>query len=136
LNGFLDGLDYSIEHIGATSVPSLVTKGDVDLNIRAKSKRDFDDITRLLRKSLQINQPQNWNQYYSSFDVPNTNPPVGVQVTIEGSEEDWFVKFRDVLSSNKILLEQYNQIKKDFNGESMTSYRKAKHEFIQKVLFS
>jgi GrpB-like predicted nucleotidyltransferase (UPF0157 family) len=55
-----------IEHIGATSLPDGVTKGDVDVNIRV-SPGDFPRVIDRLRSTLPIAQPDNWTSTLRSL---------------------------------------------------------------------
>ena len=53
-------------HIGSTSIPGSVTKGNVDLLVRV-SEEDFSKATEKLKQLYQINQPENWKEYFASF---------------------------------------------------------------------
>ena len=45
-----------IQHIGATAVLGLLTKGDLDINVRVQSNT-FDSAVDALKKLFEINQP-------------------------------------------------------------------------------
>lgn len=47
----LDGIDYSIEHIGSTSVPHLDSKPIIDIDIIYSDPADFDNIKSRLEKT-------------------------------------------------------------------------------------
>lgn len=49
-----------IEHIGATSVPGALTKGDLDLLVRVTAK-EFIPAREALASLYSVNQPENWN---------------------------------------------------------------------------
>ena len=122
-----------IEHIGSTAIPGSITKGDLDINVRV-TKEIFDEAVEKLKTLYQINQPENWNDNFASFkDDNNFNLPIGVQLTIIDSEYDDFVSLRDLLISNQNLLEEYNQMKRKYEGRSMDDYRKEKSEFFEKL---
>ena len=55
-----------IEHIGATSMPDGITKGDVDINIRV-SPNEFPRTVETLRGLFPVAQPDNWTESFASF---------------------------------------------------------------------
>lgn len=122
-----------IEHIGSTAIPSSVTKGDLDINIRVV-KEDFNKAVEILKQLYDINQPENWNSDFASFkDEKNLDIDFGVQLTVIGSNYDDFTKLRDLLIKNPKLVEEYNQMKQKYEGKSMDEYRKEKADFFQKL---
>lgn len=75
-----------IEHIGSTAIPSSVTKGDLDINIRVV-KEDFNKAVEILKQLYDINQPENWNSDFASFkNEKNLDIDFGVQLTVKGSK--------------------------------------------------
>jgi GrpB-like predicted nucleotidyltransferase (UPF0157 family) len=56
--------DADIEHIGATSVPGSITKGDLDINVRVEPN-DFQRAKEILAGLCQINQPDNWTSGFA-----------------------------------------------------------------------
>lgn len=121
-----------IQHIGSSAIPGSVTKGDVDLNVRV-SVGKFKEAVGKLKKLYEINQPENWTPNFASFKDDTGSLPVGVQLTIIGSKYDDFVKLRDLLKSNLLLLEEYNQMKLKYEGKDMDEYRKEKADFFEKL---
>lgn len=122
-----------IQNIGSTAIPGSVTKGDVDINVRVSSK-DFETAVERLKKMYKVNQPENWTSTFASFkDDNNFELPIGVQVTIIGSSSDDFTKLRDLLIENKQLLEEYNQMKRKYEGKDMREYRKEKAAFFERL---
>ncbi len=117
-----------IQHIGGTSVPGLLTKGDVDINVRV-SKEQFIDVVAALKKGYEINQPENWSGSYASFKDDSKN--LGVQVTVIGSDKDFFVSHRDALRHDPKLVVLLNELKSAFEGKSMDEYRAAKGAFLE-----
>jgi len=57
------------EHVGATAVPGALTKGDVDLLVRA-SEREFAEAVSILRNRYVIHQLHNWTRTLASFKAP------------------------------------------------------------------
>jgi GrpB-like predicted nucleotidyltransferase (UPF0157 family) len=127
--------DAEVEHVGATAVPGALTKGDVDLLARV-SERDFAEAVSILRKRYVVHQPHNWTQTLASFKVPDASePPVGVQLVVAGSDADgFFGPFRDLLINTPALLADYNELKLRLDGLDYESYTERKAEFVEKVL--
>jgi GrpB-like predicted nucleotidyltransferase (UPF0157 family) len=125
--------DANIQHIGATAVSNCLTKGDLDICVRVKSE-DFLPCDVTLAQSFARNTNSETNEFFSSFKNEQTNPPLGIQLVVIGSPLDTFVKFRDLLNSEKELREHYNQLKLYYNGKPMQNYRRAKNDFIEKLL--
>jgi len=120
----------NIEHVGGTSVPNSMTKGDLDINIRV-SEENFNDSIECLKKIYQINQPNNWTDGFASFKDDNID--LGVQLTVNDSADDLFVKQRDFLKSHPGKVLELNKVKLFFEGKSMDEYRKAKGEFFKNL---
>jgi hypothetical protein len=87
-----------IEHVGSTSIPGALTKGDLDLLVRVDAA-GFDAAVVTLRGLYAVHQPENWTPTYASFlDPAAVDPPVGVQLAIRGSADDLlFAPFRQAL---------------------------------------
>jgi GrpB-like predicted nucleotidyltransferase (UPF0157 family) len=80
--------DAEIEHVGATSVPGALTKGDVDVLVRVSGQR-FADAVERLRPLYAVHQAHNWTGTLASFvDREAIEPPVGVQLVVAGSSDD------------------------------------------------
>ncbi len=122
--------DAQIEHIGGTSVPGSLTKGDLDINIRVRPE-DFGRTTETLKKLYEINQPDNWTSGFASFKDDGRN--LGVQLTVIGSPDDHFVPQRDYLNNHPEKVLEFNKLKEKFEGKSMEDYRKEKGEFFENL---
>lgn len=121
-----------IQHIGATAVPGLLTKGDLDINVRVK-QNEFEVAVNELKRLYEINQPNNWTDSFASFKDDSTDLPLGVQLTVIDSNGDHFIKHREVLKNNPNLVEELNKIKQKFDGGEMESYREAKARFLKSL---
>jgi GrpB-like predicted nucleotidyltransferase (UPF0157 family) len=124
-----------IEHVGATAVPGALTKGDVDVLVRVP-ERDFAEAVLLLRGRYIVHQPHNWSGTLASFKVRGrSEPPVGVQLVVAGSDsDDFFGPFRDALINEPALLAEYNELKQRLDGLDYESYTERKGEFVERVL--
>lgn len=122
-----------IQHIGSTSIPDSITKGDLDIVIRVP-KEKFEGAIGALKSLYEINQPENWSQTFASFkDQKNLGTDFGAQLVIKDSKSDDFVKLRDILIENPKLIEELNLIKVKHEGRYMEDYRKEKADFFQKL---
>jgi GrpB-like predicted nucleotidyltransferase (UPF0157 family) len=124
-----------VEHVGATAVPGALTKGDVDLLVRV-SERDFAEAVVIMRKRYIVHQPHNWTRTLASFKTrAASEPPVGVQLVVAGSDEDgFFGPFRDALINDPALLAEYNELKLSLDGLDYESYTERKGAFVETVL--
>lgn len=127
--------DAEVEHVGATAVPGALTKGDVDVLVRV-TERDFAEAVSILRKRYAIHQPHNWTRTLASFKTPDaSDPPVGVQLVVAGSDaDDFFGPFRDALINDPALLAEYNALKMGLDGLDYESYTERKGAFVENVL--
>jgi GrpB-like predicted nucleotidyltransferase (UPF0157 family) len=124
-----------VEHVGATAVPGALTKGDVDLLVRV-SGQDFAEATGILRTRYIVHQPHNWTRTLASFKASDASEPeVGVQLVVAGSDADgFFAPFRDALINNPALLAEYNELKLHLDGLDYESYTERKGRFVENVL--
>ena len=123
-----------VEHIGATSVPRLLTKGDLDLQVSV-FLQEFNQAIVLLRTEYSDHQLENWTESCASFkDERDSDIPVGVQLVIRGSESDIFVKSRDLLLAQPEKVEELNRLKQCHADGDMDIYIKHKGEFFITLL--
>ena len=122
--------DADIEHVGGTSIPRSISKGDLDINVRVASK-DFDETIKIFTTLYEINQPENWAEGYASFK--DDSRELGIQVTIVGSLGDFFVAQREYLKDHPEAVSELNMLKEKFEGKDMNEYRKAKGAFFEKL---
>jgi len=119
-----------IEHIGGTSVPGLISKGDLDINVRVESK-DFNKATDILKILYLVNQPENWTESFSSFKDDSRD--LGIQLTILNSSGDHFVSQREYLRIHPEAVSELNTLKMKFENANMQDYRKEKNKFFEKL---
>lgn len=126
--------DADVQDMGATAVPGLLTKGDVDVSVRVNAE-SFAAACDVLRNSFAVHQPENWTDGYASFAGDASYPlPVGVQVTISGHSDDRFLQQRDRLLNDPALVAKYNDLKRTYEGSTQAEYRPAKWAFIEEYL--
>ncbi len=120
-----------VQHVGATSIPNTITKGDIDCCVRVE-KEHFDLCDSILSKHFTRNHSSVRNDFFSSFIEAENN--IGIQLVISESDLDVFTAFRDILKQHPKILEEYNDLKMSYNEKSMDDYRNAKDAFINKIL--
>ncbi|WP_296227237.1 GrpB family protein [Ralstonia sp. UBA689] len=122
-----------IFHVGSTAIAGCLTKGDMDICVRAIP----DDIARidaLLAARYARNADSFRSAAFSAFKDDHHHPPLGVQLVARGSELDVFVLFRDCLLRDPHQVAAFNALKIACVGQPMESYRQAKADFIARVL--
>ena len=121
-----------IEHVGGTSVPGSLSKGDLDINIRVRSE-EFERTAETLKTLYEINQPENWSNGFASFK--DDSRQLGIQITVIGSPEDHFVAQREYLKNHPDAVFELNVLKEKFEGKDMDGYRKEKEKFFERLNF-
>lgn len=123
-----------IEHIGSTAIPGTLTKGDVDLVLRI-STSDFADVIAALRQIYAEAQRENWTADFASFKDDQTGPlPFGIQVVVRGTENDDFLRLRDLLRTDAAARSRYNAVKQAHAGDDADAYWRAKDRLIRELL--
>lgn len=127
LNKLIPSAD--IQHVGATSVPGSLTKGDLDIQIRVPKSKFVSARTVLSQHYKPNHQNDIWTEEFASFEnYANPAIPIGIQLTVQGSNYDEFYKIRDLFINNPKLLKRYNAIKMQCEGKSSVEYRKHKRQ--------
>jgi GrpB-like predicted nucleotidyltransferase (UPF0157 family) len=121
-----------IEHIGATSMPDGLTKGDVDINIRV-SQDDFPRTVETLRNHFPVAQAHNWTESFASFSDTSLALPVGLQVTVLGSPDDFLVPLRDLMRRDAELRHRYDRVKRDAASLGADGYWAAKNALLTEI---
>ncbi|WP_368085374.1 GrpB family protein [Vibrio splendidus] len=122
-----------VEHVGASSIPFAVSKGDLDIFVGVELGELEDVIERLTtlaftEKLDTLRTPELCMLESTSSD------DVALQVAANGSEFECFLAFRDKLRANPALVEQYNTLKMSCEGWPQDEYREKKSTFIEHVL--
>ncbi|WP_061015660.1 GrpB family protein [Vibrio splendidus] len=124
-----------VEHVGASSIPFAVSKGDLDIFVGVDLGEFEDVIERLTtlgftEKLDTLRTPELCMLESTSGD------DVALQVVANGSEFECFLRFRDKLRATPALVQQYNTLKMACEGWSQEKYRDKKSVFIEHVLAS
>lgn len=124
-----------IQHVGSTSIPGSITKGDLDIQVRVSSG-DFIYAVKALSHLYELNEGSTRTDFFTAFKDDSSLPPLGVQLTVANSELDIFWKIREVLLANEQYRGEYEELKKKYNGREMDNYRTAKDEFFRRLMDS
>jgi len=122
-----------VHHIGATALPSGRTKADVDVNVRV-DEGCFATLVDALRARLPVAQPQNWSPTFASFAAGGYQLPLGVQVTVIGSADDFLLALRDRMREDPELLRRYDDAKVAAAAQGRAAYWRAKDSVLRELL--
>ena len=85
------------DHVGATSVPGALTKGDLDIAVRVP-----EQVFASARESLDQTHTQNLkslrNERFAAYQAEGFACPVGVQLVVKGSRLDVFETYAPAFS--------------------------------------
>lgn len=122
-----------VEHIGASSIPKAVSKGDLDIFVGV----DQAD----LEASAQLLTQLGFQEKVDTLRTPELcmlesrlGEDVAIQVVAKGSKFENFLKFRDHLRANPKFVQQYNELKMSYKGLPQDQYRAKKSDYIEHVL--
>ncbi|MFB3947610.1 GrpB family protein [Aeromonas veronii bv. sobria] len=122
-----------VEHIGASSIPLAISKGDLDIFVGVDSS-DFEKAIQSLMTLGFREKKDTLRTTELCMLESNKNDNVALQVVVNGSEFEFFLSFRDKLLTNKSLANMYNELKLSCEGLSEEEYRIKKSTFIEFVL--
>lgn len=128
-----DILGAEVHHIGATAIPFGHTKGDVDVNVRVDDAA-LAPLVASLRERFEVAQPENWTATFASFSTDRYPLPLGIQVTVIGSADDFLLELRERMLAQPELLHEYDRLKVLAAPQGATAYWNAKNAFLQKLL--
>jgi GrpB-like predicted nucleotidyltransferase (UPF0157 family) len=121
--------DVEVRHTGGTSVPGVLTTGDVDLQVRT-DPQSFEAARDALSELYEPHHREVWHSESAFFVAPRATPPVEVALTAIGSLDDlhhgeaW-----DRIAADPCLIERYNALKRAHEGGSSEEYDAAKRAF-------
>lgn len=108
-----------IQHICSTSVPGLNAKPIIDIGIEVASKTQLE----MLVKSLPINIYEYSGERYILGDYFFANGSEAmrthyIHISLQGSNRlDNYIKFRNALLSNPVLVTEYQNLKERLSGQ-------------------
>lgn len=122
-----------VEHIGASSIPMAVSKGDLDIFVGVADAELESTVVVLTKLGFQEKVDTLRTSELCMLESTSDND-VALQVVAKGSEFECFLEFRDKLRANTLLVQQYNELKMACEGLSQEAYRKRKSAFVEHVL--
>lgn len=122
-----------IEHVGGTSIPGALTKGDLDISVSVEEK-DFKQAVEFCSKLFQpVYQDMLWNNNFAVFQDKSNPIKVDIMLVVRNSSYDSFVKTRDFISRNSEVLNEYNKIKEQYLEIPYEEYLKMKKGFFENI---
>ena len=130
-----------IQHVGSTSIKSIVAKPIIDL---AVGVRDFDDVYDIIEKleeagfiHKEINDDEH-QIYFSCGDYKADTRTHHIHVVIFGGDEYCnYIFFRDYLNEHPKVAREYETLKLDLlkkHKYDRSKYTQSKDEFIKSIL--
>jgi len=124
------GISGELVHVGGTSVPGALTRGDVDLHLRVPSTAFAATVSSVARVHA-VTKPEIWCATLATFDVAAALP-TGLAVTPVDSEHDLrFTRTWSLIAAHPALLTLYNDAKLQAGSDD---YETRKSEVIDYVL--
>ncbi|KQQ76627.1 GrpB family protein [Acinetobacter sp. Leaf130] len=122
-----------IEHIGSSSIPNAISKGDLDIYIEVKPEQFEVAIEGL--KTLNFIEKQNTLRTHELCMLESlNNDDVAFQIVATGSKFTFFLTFRNKLTTSPALVDEYNQLKLQCSHLDHDQYRTIKSDFITRIL--
>lgn len=129
-------VNVRIIHIGASSIPGAVSKGDLDVFVGV-DKKDFESSLITIKnlgyveKEGTLRTPQ-----LCMLITEKYNHDVAIQLVENGSEFEDFLKFKKILSAKPSLVEEYNELKRSSSHLNEDEYRSKKSKWVESLLKS
>lgn len=129
----------SIEHVGSTSVPSLLAKPIIDIDIIVTRENVRRTIDVLVAKGGFADLGERGITDRHALHSANQSPPRNVYVCVDGAfSVRNHIGVRDTLRKNAALREEYNAVKAELTsregGISIDEYVEGKGAILQKIL--
>ena len=125
-----------IEHVGASSIPGAVSKGDLDICVVVAAHDHAGTVQTLEASGYVVKADTLRTPELCMLLSPRKDADVALQVVAAGSRFEFFMRFRDALRADPLLVERYNQLKHNFADSEAGRYRDEKTKFIEAVLRS
>ncbi|HEU0303302.1 MAG TPA: GrpB family protein [Gaiellaceae bacterium] len=125
-----------VRHHGGTSLPGLLTQGDVDLHVRA-ARREFEPARDALGEFYEPLFPGEWDSDVAYFRAPDSQPPVEVVLTVIASLDDRYHHDAwQLIAADPALADRYNALKRRLEGSALDDYKAAKRDFFRELVAS
>ena len=128
--------DARVEHIGASSIPGAISKGDLDVFVGIRRSEFRQSILLLHEIGFSEKQETLRTSSLCMLESQGYGCDVAVQLVENGSRFEMFLEFRNALLQNPMLLADYNNMKRRCESLDENQYRAIKSTFIEGVLAS
>jgi GrpB-like predicted nucleotidyltransferase (UPF0157 family) len=122
-----------IEHVGASSIPGAISKGDLDVLLIVAPGTLEQAVIQLKTLGYQEKIDTLRTEQLCMLVAPRTDIDLALQVIEAGSRFEFFLHFRDALRADPALVAEYNRIKRETADAGQGVYRQAKGRFIEAV---
>ena len=135
----LRGQVLDIEHFGSTSIPGMIAKPIIDIQVGA---RDFQRAFKCVEQIEQLGytykgENGELRQYYFT-----KGDPVGYHLyVVDKSGETWVKRavFRDYLKNNRGSADRYAELKQELASrypDNLKAYQDGKLEFVEQIVLA
>lgn len=123
-----------IEHIGASSIPNSVSKGDIDVFVGVEQK-DFEEALEKI-KLLGFHEKNDTlrTNELCMLITDKYNYDVAVQLVANNSQFEDFIQFRDFMRQRPDLVDELNILKRKSEGMSPEKYREVKSKWVENII--
>ncbi len=126
-----------IEHVGASSVPGAISKGDLDVCVIVERAEFSAALDQILALGYRV-KPDTLRADQLAMLIPRLSSKReddhAIQLVEAGSKFEFFLTFRDLLRNDPGTVSRYNAMKRRAANQTPTEYRSAKSAFIAAVL--
>ncbi|MEP7154125.1 MAG: GrpB family protein [Betaproteobacteria bacterium] len=115
-----------VEHVGSSSIPGAISKGDLDICVVVPGGLHENAVTVLEAIGYRIKPDTLRTPELCMLESPREDADIALQLIAAGSKFEFFMRFRDALCAQPLLVEQYNKVKLLAKDRSDTAYREEK----------
>ena len=137
LNKIFTQDNFSIEHVGSTSVKDLSAKPIVDIAVGIKNFKDLQKYEKKLEKTYTIKKNNEKKEILLIKE--NKIETFFLIHVLEKNSERYknMINFRNILNDNHQILKEYEKLKQNLSKKyqnDRTTYTKLKNDFIKNIL--
>ena len=125
-----------VEHIGSSAVMGAISKGDLDVFVGVSAENFEMSLATLKGLGFVEKEGTLRTESLCMLVTDKYKHDVAIQLTVNGSEFEEFIRFRDILNNMPNLVSEYNILKRGSEGMEPDDYRSKKSQFIERVLKS
>ncbi len=129
LQDVLSGIEAEFFHIGGSSIPGVLTKGDLDIQIHVPAE-DFETSVERMKEYASEKAVEVWTPQSAVFVNHRPDFPIDYILSVKGSiESEIYMEAKNLLQTKPEFLAEYNALKNSFEGKPYEEYRVAKTKF-------